>query len=347
MNFRSVAFPVTSLLFLAPFVLAQGDSTDVSKARWVAVAEHGLKVKLPAGWKERKRPGTVLAAARTGKDGSSLSLNIRSVSGVTAASLQTKAFAQQLRKSLTESLAGYVPAGDGAVEIAGSPAMWLRGSVGDKQIIQYLFVGGDVGFIATFIYPTDGAEQSAKAVESIVDSIGIGPKEAVGDKEAGGTKESVAKSQPKVLGAEIVKGRVQAAHGFSLKMPKGWQLAEPTGGTFLQVTGPDGTNLNVVQASSLSSKLDPEAVAAEVQLAYKKSLAPDYKVRSSRSVRIAGRLGVWLDARYSVGERKLSNLQLLLPGKSHGFVVTFTAPTEVYGKHISKVKRALRTIRVD
>ena len=341
MNYRTAKSLAATLLFLAPFTLAQEDPTDTSKARWVAVAEHGLKLKLPAGWQERKQPGAVFAAARTGKDASSHSLNIRSVPGATAAIMQTKAFAQQLRKSLTESLAGYVPAGDGAMEIAGSPAMWLRGSIGDKQIIQYLFVGRDVGYIATFIYSADRAEQSAKTAESIVDSIGIGAK------EAGGVKEDSAKTKAKDLGAEIVKGRVQAAHGFSLKMPKGWQLTEASSGAFLAMAGPDGMSINVRKELSLTSKLDPKVVAAEMERALKKAVGPDYEIRSSRKVRIAKRACVWMDAKFSQQERKLANLQLLLPGKAHGFIVTFTAPAKTYTKNISKVKKALRTIRID
>ena len=111
-------------------------------------------------------------------------LSIRGAPSVTAAIIKTEAFAKQLRESLSEALK-YEPAGDGAMEIAGSPAMWLRGDLGANQIGQYIFVGEGGGFIATFLYPTDGAEQSAKTAESIMSLVGVIPKKAGAVNESG------------------------------------------------------------------------------------------------------------------------------------------------------------------
>ena len=343
MIYKTAALAVTTLLACSPSALAQEKKSGEAKARWITIAEHGLKVELPARWKERESKDLVLSAEGPAGNGGTVRLSIRSAPSVTAAIIKTEAFAQQLRESLSKALK-YEPAGDGAMEIAGSPAMWLRGDLGANQIGQYVFVGEGGGFIATFLYPMDGAEQSAKEAESIMSSVGVVPKKARAAKSSG-AKEGGAEAED--LGAKIVKGRVQAAHGFSLRMPKGWQLKKPRTSAFLVMTGSGEMSINVRREPALTSKLSPKPVAAEMEKSLKEAVDPNYDIRSSRSVRIAKRACVWMEARFTQQERKLANLQLLMPGKTHGFIVTFTATAKAYPKNISKIKSALRSIRID
>jgi hypothetical protein len=64
-------------------------------------------------------------------------------------------------------------------------------------------------------------------------------------------------------------------------------------------------------------------------------------------VRIHKRAAVWAEARYVQEGRKMRNLQLFVPGKKHGFILTFIAPASDFSKNIGKIKKAIRSIRID
>lgn len=311
-----------------PFALAQENKENKPRktaSRWIASEKHGLKMRVPEGWQKIQNPGVVLAAKGAAGDAGTVGLNVRSVPGLTHSEINRKGFAEQMR-GVALKLEGYAFVGDGKVEIAGGPGVWLHGTRSGIYLMQYIFAGEAQGFVATFNYPAEGAEKHAKLIAAIVDSIEIGADKG---------------------GARVVKGRVQAAHGFSLQMPKGWKLDTVSAGAFLAMAGPNKMSINARVEASLTSPPDPKAIVTEIEPALKKVLGESYQIRYSRSVRIHKRAAVWVEARYVQKGRKMRNLQLFVPGKKHGFILTFIAPASDFSKNIGKIKKAIRSIRID
>jgi len=320
-----------TLLMVTPYASAQADEAGKTTPRSITNEEHGLALELPAGWQQVDEPGALLAGKGPAGDGGSVAFNVRSLPGLSHAVIGEKSFIAGVHAGLAKNIEGYVADGDGKTQIAGGPGVWMRGNYPGNHLLNYAFAGDGQGFLVTFRYPAAGAEEHARSVATIMASVTIG----------------AAKASSAEAGAKVVKGRVQAGHGFSLQMPAGWQIDPKSADSLLVLSGPNGMSINVRVLAALTKTPDPEAIAPDIERRFKETLGPDYEIRYCRPVRISKRSAVWLQADYTVKGQKLRNLQLLLPDEKRGFIVTCTIRAADWRKNIGKIKKTLRSIRLD
>jgi len=116
--------------------------------------------------------------------------------------------------------------------------------------------------------------------------------------------------------------------GFSIIPPKDWTPAGKTKGLFMTYHDPRPAPFQINMNAGVI--VHDAASAKDVALKTRKTLASlldDYKLLDQGPVTIAGRTAHFIVARFTAGDLKIQNIQLLIPSPdaSHLYVVTFTA----------------------
>lgn len=314
------------LMVAVPCAYAQHEKPAKNRLEF---KEHGFAIQLPLGWKQTEMGGAAfLAASGPAESGQRLDLNIRVSGDLNTAVILKKGFVEQVRAGIKKALPSYKADGDGAIAVSGPAGIWLRGKVDALHIKQYIFAGPSKGFIATFTYSSSIGKPLLESIEEAVASIELSTR----------TGASTA----------TVKGRrAFTDHGLSMDLPKGWRLSAAPGSAILFLRGPGTTSINVRATASLTAYIAPKALVAQVEPALKKSLGEDYRVLRARSVRIDKRKSTRIESRFKTGNTKMRNLQLFVPGRKHGFILTFTANAVDYQSQQGSINKAIRSLRIN